>query len=98
MRRPVYSPRARLDLLELWLLIAESSGSARADAYLRRIEEKCDLLAASPTLGRPRSHWGRGVRSWTVDNYLIVYRVAGGRVRISRLMHGAQDLDELFGG
>lgn len=53
MSRPVYSPQARPDLLELWFLITASSGSARADAFIEQLEEKCDLLAASPRMGVP---------------------------------------------
>jgi len=68
----------------------------RADAYLGQLQQVCSRLAENPGLGRPRGQWGRGVRSVSFGNYLILYRVIGRRVRITRVVHGARDLDELF--
>jgi len=41
-----------------------------------------------------------GVRSWTVtgfENYLIFYRPVEGGIEILRVVHGARDLENLFG-
>lgn len=72
MSRPQYSPRARQDLLELWLRIAEASSVERADAYLAELEQACNRLGANPRLGRSGKEWGAGVCSFSFGNDVVV--------------------------
>ena len=45
-------PKAKEDLLDIWCRIA-SDNPRQADIYLDFIDEKLDLLASSPRMGRP---------------------------------------------
>ena len=62
---------------------------AAAGRMAARLLALADDLADHPLIGRP-SNGGR--RELTiVPTYVLVYRVAGNRVRILRIWHGAQD-------
>jgi toxin ParE1/3/4 len=58
----VLSEQAEADLVDIWVYIAEDSPSM-ADAFIARIQEKCLLLMANPTLGRNRPELGAGICS-----------------------------------
>jgi toxin ParE1/3/4 len=47
--------------------------------------------------GRATTTWGPGRRSFPVGQYVIVYRIVRGDVRILRVVHGRRDLEALFG-
>jgi plasmid stabilization system protein ParE len=61
-------------------------------------------LGRMPEMGmplrKPASDQEIGVRLWPVSryrNYLILYRVELGRVRVMRILHAAQDWTQFFG-
>ena len=81
--------RARLDLRELAEYIAEDSVQA-AEVVAQRILDAAATLARMPRSGRP----GRvsGTREKVVGRtpYILVYRIASGRIRVLRVFHGAR--------
>ena len=87
--------QAELDLLEIWLYIAEDNPGA-ATRLLHRVDETCRRLAESPHLGRAREQLARGLRSLPVSNYLLFYRHRGDAIELIRVLHGARDLEALF--
>jgi toxin ParE1/3/4 len=91
------SSQARSDLHEIWMYVAIESGDpGRAKAFLRRIGGTLDVLRTNPRLGRKRPEIGRDLRSFPIDDYLIVYQAGGGEVRVVRIVHGRLDLAALF--
>jgi toxin ParE1/3/4 len=88
------SSKARADLLEIWLYIAERNPAA-ADRVLDAIEHVCGLIAAQPLSGRERSEIAPGIRSFVVMSWVIFYRPHDEFVDIVRVVHGARDLGEL---
>ena len=95
MARVFQTPQAELDLLDIWLFIAEDNETA-ADGFIRKIGERCTQLAEDPLLGRVRSELGNSVRSWPVSNYLVFYRPRTDGIELLRVLHGARDLEALF--
>jgi toxin ParE1/3/4 len=93
------APRARADLDAIWAYLAkESRSEAIADQQIDSIVEHFGLLADHPRLGRVRDDdLGPGRRSFPIGQYVIVYRIVGGDVRILRVAHGRRDLRALFG-
>jgi toxin ParE1/3/4 len=73
-----------------------------ARRFLEAIDETIEGLALQPGKGRLRSFRIRGlenVRSWRVngfENYLIFYRLAGGRLEILRIKHGTMRFPQAF--
>ena len=43
-------------------------------------------------MGTARDNLGRGVRSFPVGNYLVLYRIIPDGIEVARVLHGARDL------
>ena len=71
------APEAETDLDDIWLYIAREGGSIDiANRVVEKITERFWMLARYPYLGRVRDKDLRlGLRSFPVDDYLIIYRV-----------------------
>ena len=67
------TPQGRTDLVEIVLYVRRDNARA-ARRFLSTINDKLELLAEFPGLGRPREEPGRSVRSFPVGNYLLLYR------------------------
>jgi len=92
------SPQAESDLDDIWLYVAKQSGSM--DVASRQIDSLADrflFLARFPRAGRVRDlELGKGLRSFPVGEYVIVYCVEGDDVLILRVVHGRRELERLF--
>ncbi|MCP9915557.1 type II toxin-antitoxin system RelE/ParE family toxin [Cyanobium sp. ATX 6F1] len=91
----VLQPRARADLAEIWEFIAEDS-DAHADAFIDVIDQKFQVLAQQPGIGRRRDELADGLRSFPVGSYVIFYLNVPDGVQIVRVLHGARDLETTF--
>jgi toxin ParE1/3/4 len=89
-------PRARADLLEIWAYIARDSEES-VDAFVAAIDQKLQLLAVTPHIGRARDELEKGVRSFPLGRYVIFYRTASSALEIIRVLHAARDVDAAFG-
>lgn len=95
MGRIQRTPRADLDLEEIWFFIAQDDPAA-ADRWLDTLEEKIALLADNPLMGPSRPDIARDLRYHPVGNHLLLYRVIREGIEIVRVVHGArQPLDLL---
>jgi toxin ParE1/3/4 len=96
------SPEAINDLELIWTYIARDNGQA-ADEVIEAAYRLCAILGEHPELGRVRELSQTalaGLRSFVITdfpNYVIFYRVKGEGVEIVRVLHGARDIDSLFG-
>ena len=95
MGRIQRTPRADLDLEELWFFIAQDDPAA-ADRWLDTLEGKIGLFADNPQMGPARPDIARELRYHPVGNHLLLYRVIQGGIEIVRVVHGARDLLDLF--
>jgi toxin ParE1/3/4 len=88
------SPEAAEDLDAIWYYVASESGSTdRADRIVDAITERFYLLSAHPRLGRARDDLRPGLRSFTVSDYIILYRITDADdVLILHVPHGRRDL------
>jgi len=107
MAELVVAPAARADLLAQWDYYADDVGDPDlADRFVARAETTFKKLARAPGLGRPRSFRHprmQKLRFWKVDDFpkhLIFYRPLPDErgVQIIRVVHGARDLEAVFGG
>jgi toxin ParE1/3/4 len=97
MAKVLRSARARADLIKTWLYIEERSGRRRADSVLRSIDRSCAGLAKAPLIGRTRDDLRPSLRSLAVGSYLIFYRPIADGIEVVRVVHGARNLEALFG-
>jgi toxin ParE1/3/4 len=92
------APQAEADLEEIWYYTAKESQRIEiADRLIDSITERFFLLAAYPHLGRRRDEDLRpGLRSFSVGEYVMFYRVEGQDVVILRVIRGSRDIQALF--
>jgi toxin ParE1/3/4 len=96
MTQVIHTLQAEVDLLEIWVYIAENSTPATADRFLDSIAEKCHLLTTAPVSGQDRSDLASQLRSSPIGNYIIFYRGIEDGIEVIRVLHGARDIRELF--
>lgn len=89
------TPQAHLDLVEIWLYIAQDNIKA-ADDLLDNIDKEIKLIAGSPKIGRKREELAKNLRSFPVSSYVIFYRIQPDRIEIIRILHGVRDIDSIF--
>lgn len=89
--RIVRSPRARIDLIEIWSFIADDS-EVEADTFLDRIEHTLMMLRDNPLAGRARPELGRELRSFAVGNYVMFYRPLADGIDLVRALNGRKDI------
>jgi len=88
-------PRALIDLAEIWDYIAEGS-TAHADTFSALIDDKFHVLARQAGIGRARPELGKGIRSFVVGQYVILYLSLPNGIDVIRVLHGARDIAEIF--
>ncbi len=96
MPRITRRPLAETDILEIWDYIAEDTFAA-ADRWVDQLDEKLRLLAIQPLMGRTRDELERGVRSFPFGRYVIFYMPTDVGIDVVRVLHGARDIDAVFG-
>lgn len=89
--------RAQAELDDIWLHIAELSQNVEAATrVIRNLEDAIDAIGQTPTMGRRRDQdLGAGLRSFVVDQHIIVYRVTK-TVTILGVYHHTRNLPSLF--
>ncbi|MFT5142831.1 MAG: toxin ParE1/3/4 [Rhodothermales bacterium] len=89
------SPRARLDLFEIWDYIATDS-VVQADKMSDALDGLLSLLAENPEMGRDRSELEPGLRSFPTGHYVIFYNAVQGGIEVLRVLHGARDIPDIL--
>ena len=95
MSRVTKRPAADGDLLDIALYIGRDDPEA-SDRFIDRLEEKLQLLATQPQIGRARPELGDGTRSFPFGRYVIFYVEASPGIDVLRVLSGARDIDALF--
>lgn len=90
------TPPAIEDLKSIADYLAEVSNLDQADRFLKKVDQKLTLITQFPNLGKPRSEVLPGLRSFPLDNYLLLYTVSDQCVEILRVVSGYRDLQALF--
>jgi plasmid stabilization system protein ParE len=89
---------ARDDLAGIWDYIAEQSSFDRADYVLEKLFDVMARIADSPGLGHPRTDIvDETLRVYRVFSYLVIYRQDSSPIQIVRVIHGARDIQAIFG-
>jgi len=92
----VKSPLAGKDFADIFHYLAEATTVGHAQKFLRLIEEKCELLAKFPEMGRTRHEFIVDLRSFPVKNYIVFYLPVEDGIEILRFFHASRDIAEIF--
>lgn len=95
MAKYTITREAEDDIDEILAFIAADNFDASLALYGRLID-LFEMLADNPKAGRERPDLKEGQRSFPAGNYLVFYRVWAGDIAITRVLHSARDLGELF--
>lgn len=87
--------RAHCDLEEIEDYFARRSAKTGREFLIRALEV-FEMLATHPEAGRRRLELKVAVRSFSIGQYVVYYRIAEGRVQILRVAHGARDAAALL--
>ena len=91
------SPLVPGDLEEIAEYIAQDS-PRHALRTIRLLHARMKEIAKQPEVYRLRPELGADARLAAVGNYVILFRIYKGLVRIERVVHGNRDLPPLLGG
>lgn len=92
------SSGATAELDDIWLYIARESGSIDiANRLIDTITDRFWLLGQHPQIGCRRDHDLRpGLRSFSVGEYVVVYRIEGDEAIILHVMRGSRDIEGIL--
>src|SRR5690349_501674 len=97
MSRIQRTRQAEQDLLAIWEYIAIKDGRpATADGVLRGLDESISFLADNPLVGQSIDRLRPGLRLYVRGNYIVFYEPLENGVLIYRILHGAQNWQELI--
>ena len=96
MKAYTLSPQAEEDLTEIWLFISRDSVEA-ADRLIDEIVKCCEMIASYPEVGRERSELASHLRSFPIKRYILFYRPLRETIEIVRVLHGAREIETIFG-
>jgi toxin ParE1/3/4 len=95
-------PQAEAQLDDIWLDIAQGSGSIdTATRIVQNVGDRFRLLAKYPRMGRQRSDLSPELRSFAAAGYVIVYSIEKDEdgqdaVHIHYVFRGGQDMESFF--
>jgi toxin ParE1/3/4 len=95
MPRVVRTSTSEADMIEIACYIARDNMIA-AERWLDTIDEKLELIATAPNIGRLRSHLLAGLRTFPVGQYIIFYRPIENGIEVLRVLHGARKLHRKY--
>jgi toxin ParE1/3/4 len=90
-----YSHKAKADLLDLWLWLAEDSLHI-ADQKIAEIERRTLVLKDHSELGVARPEIGKWARSLVIERWLVIYIIDDDGVLVMRVVDGARDLRKIL--
>jgi len=96
MRRFRLSFLAKHDLAEIRHYIRQDKPTA-ADRQIVAFFRTFQTLAKNSEMGQRRPEFGLDLRTFSVGNYVIVYRPFAEGVEIVRVVSGYRDFEALFG-
>jgi len=95
MPRLLITPRATLDLIEIWSYIADDSVE-NADIFVDQLYEAMHKLCRHPGMGRQREELAPRLQSFPFRRYVIFYRGDSNALEVVRVLHGARDVESSF--
>ena len=85
----ILSPAANADIDALAEYIATTQSLAAAERFIDAIDDKCDLLARHPDVGRLRPDLAPRLWSFPAGPFVILYRHTRRRIEVVRDNRGA---------
>lgn len=91
MRQLVYTPRAELDIQEIWHYTATRWNVAQADRYIEQLLKTCDALAQGTTISRSADDIQIGYRKHSAGSHVIYFEESPAETQVVRILHNRMD-------
>jgi toxin ParE1/3/4 len=95
MNRYVLTGEAKQDLIDINGVLFETAPQV-ANRFLSRFDQKCQLLAKFPEMGRAWNELEPPLRSFPIDKFLIFYRPISDGIEVVRVLSGYRDIEAIF--
>lgn len=89
-------PKARQDLVGIWLYTYETWGEEQADCYIYDLDNGFRTIASNPEKGRPCDDIREGYRKHSIGKHIIFYRLGKKGIEIVRILHQRMDTERHF--
>jgi toxin ParE1/3/4 len=86
------SPRAQLDIDEIWNYTEARWGLDQAERYIGLLRDAVESVAEFPGLGRPCGEIRAGYFRITAGAHVTFYRIVGANIDVVRVLHGRMDV------
>jgi plasmid stabilization system protein ParE len=101
MSRADWTPQAEADLTALYEYIASCDHRLSVTKeVVRKLRDHCDeyssLVAAGHVLGTARDDFAEGVRVFTHQRWVVIFRPNESGIEILRIFDGSRDYPHLF--
>jgi toxin ParE1/3/4 len=93
MSRYVLSPRARLDIADIWDYTAEHWGVDQAEEYVRMLQQTIETLTRERYKGRSIEDVRSEYRKYPAGSHVIFYRMKGEHIEVVRILHRRMDVE-----
>lgn len=90
----IKAPKAEADLIDIWLYVAEDQ-PVNADRLLDRLNEAALLIAETPDMGVDRPRLCQNLKSFSVGNYILYYRIKADALELIRVLSASRDIDNI---
>lgn len=89
--RLVLSPRAENDFADILQYTLETWGEAQMLAYRSMLQQTLLSIRDNPIIGPVRAEISSEHRIFPAGQHVIIYRVVGADIHVSRILHGRMD-------
>lgn len=93
MNDVVLSPRAKLDLNEIWDYTLLEWGAGQAERYVRELWSTLLTAASDPARAVAIGEVRKGYRKSRYGSHVIFFKVTGNGIDLVRILHQRMDFD-----
>jgi len=87
----ILSPRAQLDLDEIWNYTERHWGIDQAETYIRQLWQDIEAVAAKPAIGRPCPEVRAGYYKFRSGSHVLFFRLSKSGIDVVRILHARMD-------
>ena len=96
MAKVIISPTAKRELKNIGIYTEKQWGTLQRKRYLDRLDNRIQLLADQPTLGKQRHNLPGAPYSFHEGRHVIFFRIIQNGIEVIRVLHDAMDFSRHF--
>jgi toxin ParE1/3/4 len=87
----ILSRQAREDIINILQYTYEKYGAQQEKKYAAALDNGFETITKNPSLGHARPDLSKNHKAFIVEQHVVVYRVIGRGVYVSRILHSRMD-------